>query len=160
MCVCAICYIIQLTHSSSCTKWTSFCRISSSTLRTQREEENIHHQYHLRRHLYSWFPACFVPALDVEVLPQHQVFEGGVPGERWDDSQQVSIQTCTRHDTTHTTTHNTHTRGVQVAITALLPSTELFVKTLGRKQAWNSELIFNTKRQDMNWNIELKQSLF
>lgn len=39
-CACGtICYIIQLTQSSSCTKWTSFCRISSSTLRRQREEE-------------------------------------------------------------------------------------------------------------------------
>lgn len=44
-------------------------------------------------------PAQSIPALDVEVLPQHQVFEGGMPGERWDDSQQVSIQTYTH---THT----------------------------------------------------------
>lgn len=38
MCVCTICYIIKLTHSSSCTKWTSFCRISSSTLWTTETE--------------------------------------------------------------------------------------------------------------------------
>lgn len=36
--VCTICYIIKLTHSSSCTKWTSFCRISSSTLWTTETE--------------------------------------------------------------------------------------------------------------------------
>lgn len=50
-----------------------------------RGGKNIHH--HPQHHLHGPFPACSVPALDVEVLPQHQVFEGGVPGERWDDGQ-------------------------------------------------------------------------
>ena len=45
------------------------------------------------------FSAWSVPALDVEVLSKHQVFEGGVSGECWDDSQQVSIQACTQPDT-------------------------------------------------------------
>lgn len=32
-------------------------------------------------------PRHSVPALDVEVLPQHQVFDGGMPGKRREDGQ-------------------------------------------------------------------------
>lgn len=32
-------------------------------------------------------PECSIPALDVEVLAQYQVFEGRMPGERWEDGE-------------------------------------------------------------------------
>lgn len=57
-CVCAICYIITLTHSSSCTKLTSFCRISSRTLRRKKQEEkNIHHLHQTHNRLLQLFPS-------------------------------------------------------------------------------------------------------
>lgn len=107
ICARTICYIIKLTHSSSCTKWTSFCRISSSTLRRQKQEGKHSSSASSPQTICTQLlppPAQSIPALDVEVLPQHQVFEGGMPGERWDDSQQVSIQTYT-HTHKQKTTH-------------------------------------------------------
>lgn len=58
----------------------------------ERRGKNIHQHHH--HHLHWRGPAWCLPALDVEVLPQHQVFEGGVPGECRDNSQQISIQAC------------------------------------------------------------------
>lgn len=109
MCVC-VCVRHNMLHNSTHTIFLlhQMNQFLQNFLQHPEEAErggkNIHH-HHLHHHLYCRFPAWSIPALDVEVLPQHQVFEGGVPGERWDDSQQVSIQTCTQH--------NTHTQSVE-----------------------------------------------